>query len=130
MRTSEYMAWQNMKSRCLHPYNRDYKDYGGRGILIYEEWVNSFDAFLRYMGPKLSNKLSLERFDNTQGYFPGNCYWAPKYDQVNNTRSNKLLTYNNRIQTMIQWSNELQIPYQTLKTRIRRGWSTERALAT
>ena len=48
----EYQTWNSMKTRCLNPNTRSYKDYGGRGITICKRWLDSFEAFLADMGPE------------------------------------------------------------------------------
>ena len=84
--TPEYRAWHNMKSRCNNPRDGAYKHYGGRGITVCQEWNDSFEAFIKYMGKKPSYELSLDRVANDAGYFPGNCRWATWTQQANNTR--------------------------------------------
>src|SRR6266446_3703940 len=75
-RSPEYRAWQDMKSRCLNPENKRYKDYGGRGIKIRQPWIDSFEAFFAYVGPRPSSRHSLHRIDNDGNYEPGNVIWA------------------------------------------------------
>lgn len=87
-RSKIYMAWISMRQRCNNPKNRRYADYGGRGIRICERW-NSFANFLNDMGLPPSPAYSLDRIDNSKGYFPGNCQWATPKEQANNTRRNR-----------------------------------------
>jgi hypothetical protein len=87
---SEYTAWANMKQRCLNILNPSYDEYGGRGITVCEEWIDSFLSFLEDMGPKPSKELMLERIDNDKSYKPGNCKWATMAEQAHNTRRNIL----------------------------------------
>ena len=128
--TPEYVAWDNMKKRCYRTSNRQYKDYGGRGITICDSWLNDFTAFYKDMGPRPSPKHSIERKDNNGNYCLENCKWATKKEQTRNQRSNRLLTYNNETKTMAEWAEILNIPYDTLNHRIHRGWSDEKALNT
>lgn len=73
-----------MRQRCLNPANKNYKDYGGRGITVCERW-NSFENFLLDMGEKPEG-YSIERKDNNGNYEPDNCEWIPRGDQNKNTR--------------------------------------------
>lgn len=83
----EYQAWYDMKHRCLNPNNTRYANYGGRGIVVCKEWLNSFENFLEDMGPRPSRR-SLDRIDNNGNYEPGNCRWATDKQQAYNKRTN------------------------------------------
>lgn len=125
----EYKIWAAIKTRCLNENATEYFRYGGRGITLCPEWKNSFSLFLQDMGMRPSKDYSIERIDNSRGYYPNNCKWATKIEQANNRRSNKLLTFNGKTQNMKQWSKELNISYVTLYQRLsKQKWSVERAL--
>ena len=82
----EYTAWKAMRARCGNPNNPAYSTYGGRGISVCEEWRDSFEAFYASMGPKPSNKHSLDRIDPNGDYTPANCQWATWDIQATNKR--------------------------------------------
>ena len=124
--SKEYNSWVGMKQRCLNKNHSSYKDYGGRGITICKRWLK-FENFFADMGEKPEG-TSIDRIDNNGNYEPSNCKWATQKQQNNNMRRNHLLTYKNRTMTMSQWAKEMGINYKTLKTRIWRGWSAEKAL--
>lgn len=87
MRNSpEYNSWAHMIQRCTNPKNSAWKNYGGRGITVCEQWVNDFQAFLKCVGEKPSPDLSIERIENDKGYEPGNVKWATKSEQSLNRR--------------------------------------------
>lgn len=79
-----YTSWKAMKRRCLDPNFHQFKDYGGRGILVCERW-QTFENFLADMGPRPKGH-SIERIDNNAGYSPKNCKWIISRDQHKNKR--------------------------------------------
>lgn len=122
--------WRSMKGRCLNPKDQAYKNYGGRGVTICEEWSNNFVAFYNWaINNGYSEELSIDRIDNNGNYEPSNCRWATRKVQANNKRDNHYLIYNGKSQTISQWANELNIKPHTILRRLNLGWSVERALS-
>ena len=86
-RTLTYNTWQSMKKRVLDSNSNGYKYWGGKGVLICDRWVNSFEAFLEDMGERPSKEETLDRWPDPAGnYEPGNCRWATKLQQRHNRR--------------------------------------------
>ncbi len=85
-RTPENTAWQNMRARCLRPSHPSYKNYGGRGVTVCDEW-ESFEQFLQDVGRRPGPGYSIDRVDNDGGYEPGNVRWATVAQQAANKRS-------------------------------------------
>jgi len=85
--TPEYRCWAALKSRCLNPNDKRFKDWGGRGIKVCNEWVQSFEVFLAYVGKKPSPRHSIDRINNEGNYEPGNIRWATPKQQANNKRN-------------------------------------------
>lgn len=87
--TKVYRRWRSMKERCNNPNNKSYKNYGGRGIYVCNEWNASFQAYFDYVS-KLDHfgeeGYTLDRIDNNKGYEPGNVRWATKSEQERNKR--------------------------------------------
>jgi len=82
-----YSVWQNMKTRCYNPKTWNYKNYGGRGIKVCDEWRNDFKAFYDWaVNDGYSDGLSIDRRNNDGNYEPSNCKWSTAKEQANNRR--------------------------------------------
>lgn len=131
-----YRVWGGMKTRCFNKNNREYKDYGGRGITMCEEWLNDFQAFSNwsyangYDENTPYQKCTLDRIDVDGNYEPSNCRWADNVTQNNNKRCNRRLTYRDITHTIGEWSKITGISVPTICKRLNDGWSAEDALTT
>lgn len=127
--STEYSTWVHMTQRCYNPRNDYYPIYGGRGISVCAEWRNDFAAFLDYVGPKPTPRHSLDRFPNQNGnYEPGNVRWATPEQQNRNLRSNVWITHNGETKCLQDFSILSGLNSATIRTRLKLGWSIERAL--
>ena len=125
--TQIHGVWRQMRERCSNPKHRSYKNYGGRRIKVCPEW-DDFAVFYRDMGERPLGG-TVERIDNNGPYSKENCRWATYKDQLNNRRTNRMLTVFGRTQTFSQWADECGIPWTTLRSRIERyGWPLEQAV--
>jgi len=125
----EYGVWSAMVSRCHRPSRKDYKDYGARGIEVAPVWRTSFKRFLQDVGTAPSREHSIDRFPDKQGnYEPGNVRWATRMEQAQNRKDNRNLTLNGVTQCISQWSRDLHLHEDTIRSRLKRGWDAERAL--
>lgn len=94
-KTTEHCAWVEMKKRCYNNNYKGYKNYGGRGIIVCDRWLESFTNFLFDMGNKPHSDLSLDRIDNDGNYEPNNCRWADRTIQSRNQRRHKNKVWSN-----------------------------------
>ena len=116
-----YQIWNGIRGRCYNKRVIAYTYYGGRGIGMCEEWLNSPQAFFDYVGERPSKLHGIDRWPNNNGnYEPGNVRWALMKDQNSNRRSNLLVTYKNRTQTVTQWAIELGLHAPLINLRLKR----------
>lgn len=119
--TKVYYAWRSMRSRCLNPNNPSYHRYGGRGIVVCDEWANDFDAFFEDMGEPPTKQHSLDRIDVNGDYSKSNCRWATIIEQSLNRESTELITHNGMSMTITQWADHLGLERSVLWRRINVG---------
>ena len=125
--TVEFTAWKHMKARCLLKTRNDYHNYGGRGISFCARWLK-FENFFEDMGKRPCG-MSLDRIDVNGDYCKENCRWATPRQQANNTRTNHWVTAQGRTQTTAMWAHELGMKPDTLRHRLRKGMTPERAVS-
>lgn len=82
-----YLVWQSMVSRCHNPKNKRYKDYGGRGIKVSDEWRH-YETFHSDMSPRQEG-MTLDRKDTNKDYEKSNCRWVTQTIQQCNRRNNR-----------------------------------------
>lgn len=129
--TPLFRVWDSMRRRCLDKRHEAFRWYGGRGIKVCAEWLESFSSFRDWaMANGYRAGLSIDRIDNNAGYSPNNCRWATIEVQANNKRSNRRLTAFGESKTLKQWSHDARclVEYSTLQFRAASGWPAEMAL--
>lgn len=124
---SEYGIWYQMIQRCTNPRTLNFERYGGRGITVCERW-RVFVNFFADMGERPSPQHSIDRIDNNGNYEPGNVRWASTKQQSLNSSRNVWLTHDGETRTVCQWAAHIGINKETLRERLQRGWSVDRAL--
>lgn len=121
--------YRGMKSRCYNKNSINYKYYGGKGVIICEDWLSSFENFYEWAISNGYNKeLTIDRICPNEGYNPRNCKWSTKKEQSYNRSMSVKLTYNGKTMYLTEWAEELNIDKKTLSWRYRNGWSDEEIL--
>lgn len=126
--TRIYRIWDKMKQRCYNPKQTYYKDYGGRGIIVCNEWLgeHGFENFLEWaVKSGYDNSLSIDRINPNGNYQPSNCRWATNIEQANNKRNSHYITYNNETLTIAQMARKYNVPDGIFRCRLRCGWSID-----
>ena len=116
-----YNTWKNMRRRCGVTAYRPpfYKNYGGRGITVCDEWKNNYNAFLEWaLENNWQPKSTIERIDNNGNYEPSNCRWATRHEQLRNRRNNILVTYKGKTQTAQDWATDIGLSAPAFKKRL------------
>lgn len=122
-----YQEYLSMIQRCYHKNHKAYDSYGGRGITVCDEWLNSPQAFYDWVEsiggrPK---GYTLDRIDNSKGYSPDNCKYVSMYEQSRNKRSNIQITHNGVTKCLTDWALEYGINNETARSRYHKGYPFE-----
>ena len=120
-----YHIWNGMIERCKYETNISYPNYGGMGIEVCDEWLES-SAFIKWAFENgYSEKMTLDRIDVNKGYSPDNCRWTDIITQANNKKNNVLLTVNGETHTCAEWSRITGISTKNICYRLKAGWNPE-----
>lgn len=132
-----YGVWCAIKRRCYQKYDPNYSNYGGRGIIMCDEWKNDYKTFRDwayahgYNPEAKRGECTLDRKDVNGNYCPENCRWITQQEQMNNVRYNHLETYNGETHTIAEWARLYNMSYSKLSQRLNRyGYDIEKALLT
>lgn len=127
-KSPEYVVWSHMIARCTNPNDKRYARYGGRGIVVCDEWLKDFARFLADMGPRPSPDHTIDRIDNDGPYSAANCRWATRKEQNRNTSTNRMVTAFGQTRCLAEWAEITGIHRETVRDRLNRGWDAERAV--
>lgn len=123
-----YKIWIDMRRRCNNPNRDDYKNYGGRGISVCDEW-NDYAKFKEWAENNgYTDELSIDRKDVNGNYCPENCQWITLAEQAKNKQNTHWITYDNKTQSLTDWAKEMGVPRQTVSNRARKGKPVEEIL--
>lgn len=120
--TKLYQVWRNMKYRCNNAKAPNYKNYGGRGIAVCDEWSNDFSKFKEWSVKNgYQEGLTLDRINNNGNYESDNCRWVDVQTQNNNKRKTLIVVIDGKEVSLKEYSVMVDIPYSTLKYRYHKG---------
>ena len=127
---AEYNVYKKMIGRCFNQRNKDYHNYGGRGISVCKRWLESFVAFLDDMGYRPSPKHTIERVNNNGDYCKDNCVWLPLALQARNTRKNIWIELDGEQMILADWLRRYDLTIAGYHSRRKRGMSISDAIKT
>lgn len=128
-RTRLYNEWQHMKKRCYWKNYKAYSFYGGKGIVVCDEWKDSFEAFRQWaLNNGYSDELTLDRIDINKNYEPDNCRWTTKYIQANNRSICRIVEYHGEQGVYEGMCRKLNVNQTTIRYRMKKGYSFEEAV--
>lgn len=125
-----YKRYIDIKTRCYNQKYKRFNDYGGRGIMMCDEWNRNFNNFYDWsINNGFSPELSIDRIDNNGNYCPSNCRWVDAKTQGNNRRTNIFISHNGETHTVAEWSDITGIPSNVIRKRyFVSGWDADRTL--
>lgn len=131
-KTRLYSCWTDMKRRCFNPNNKRYDRYGGRGITVCDDWVNSFQNFCDWaIKNGYDDSLTLDRINVNSDYSPDNCRWATKNEQQSNTSRNHYIEIDGVVKTLSEWARVYNVSPDLIKDRINKlHWDEKEAVIT
>ena len=132
---SLYSKYNAMKARCYRKTNKQYKNYGGRGITICDEWMDAekgFDNFAIWaLSHGYTDDLTIERIDVNKGYSPENCKWITRLEQAYNKTNTIWVDYHGEKVQLAILCKRLGMSYQSIHFRLKHmGMSVEEAFDT
>lgn len=111
-KTKLYGVWLTMKARCYRKSCKKYKNYGGRGITVCDEWKNSFQNFHNWaINNGYKDGLTLDRIDVNGNYCSKNCRLVSLKEQARNKRNTIYVYYKNEKKTLKEWCEIFKLNY-------------------
>lgn len=124
-----FSIWKGMKQRASNPNTKMFKRYGGRGIVLCEEWKNDFAKFKEWaLDNGYEDNLTIDRINNDGNYEPSNCRWADWVTQSRNKSDNTWITIDKETKTLSEWCEISPNKRNTVRGRIQRGWDPKKAV--
>jgi hypothetical protein len=133
-----YHLWRDIHRRCRAPSNSSYRHYGGRGIVVRDEWRH-YPAFREWaLESGYQSDLQIDRIDVNGPYSPSNCRWVTNLENQNNKRNNTYVTAFGVTKTLAEWGRDERcvVSHDTLGQRLCMNrlsgvpWLPEKAITT
>jgi len=128
-KSSEYRIWASMLQRCSNPRNPAFSFNGGKGITVCQAWRDSYEAFIRDVGPRPGRKYSLDRIDPLGNYEPDNVRWALEDVQASNTTKTRYVTAFGIRRPVAEWAKRSNLGINTIISRLAAKWTPEDAVS-
>lgn len=126
--TKLYKVWAAVKQRCTNPKNKAYKNYGGRGVKLCDEWLE-YEPFEKWAFENgYAEGLQLDRIDNNGSYSPDNCRFVSAVENSHNKRNNVWITIDGKTALAVDWAKEVGVNVEVIRKRLRKGWSPKEAV--
>jgi len=127
-----YKMWWSMIDRCTNPENKSYRNYGGRGISVCEDWSKDYWNFHKWVEQNnWQPSLHIDRFPDKNGdYEPLNCRFATSAQNQNNRRNNIIAEMDGQKKTLSEWAKQYNMSASVVHVRVKSGWDIRAALTT
>ena len=117
-----YNVRKKMIDRCYNLANKNYHQYGGRGIIVCQEWLNDPEAFITWAESNgYKQGLQIDRIDNNGNYEPSNCHFVTSKVNNRNRRDNTLITVDGITKTQVEWAEKLGVHFSTIRRHKRKN---------
>lgn len=128
-----YTVWRGIKNRCYCDSYEEKKYYQGKGVIMCDDWKNSFTAFYEWaINNGYKEGLTIDREDSDRNYEPDNCRWVTSFENMLNAGNSPIVVYHgNEIYLAEMWANDyFRTHMGAIRSRMRRGYSVDRAFDT
>lgn len=126
-KTRFYKIWLGMIKRCHNPKSSRFQFYGGKGIVVKKDWHifmnfhrDMYKSYLAHTQKHGEKNTTIERINSRDNYTKQNCKWETWEKQYQNRRHLRFITYNKQTLSVSAWARQLNIPVQTLFTRLKK----------
>ena len=121
-----YIIWKTMKQRCYNSKSNNFKHYGGKGVTIFNNWIDKENGFTNFYNWSIENgyleNLTIDRIDVNGNYEPSNCRWVTIKEQENNKSNNHLIKdIDGNYLTVSQFKTKYNMKTSTLLNRLYSG---------